>query len=243
MATIESLEADLDEAVTPGFRSRLIARGQARAMIWNDGALPPDAPAFSPRLTSDLNGYAYALMEAGLRLREMGGDEASARPAFEQAATALEATTARGQRSDSARSFHIIIAAAGYHLARLSARAYSLLATIAEDANYSPIEHALARLMLRDLGGLEDLLRFFRLRGEGSDAAITELLRERMETTGETEEVAERDEPSVIDAVDLALTDGFFEALGGLPCCLGARGARLGKRGDSSTENRDRGER
>jgi hypothetical protein len=33
MPTVESIQADIDEAVTPGFRARLIARGQARAII------------------------------------------------------------------------------------------------------------------------------------------------------------------------------------------------------------------
>ena len=50
------------EAATAGFRGRLIARGQARAIIWRDGALPPDAPAFAPQLSYDLHSYAYALL-------------------------------------------------------------------------------------------------------------------------------------------------------------------------------------
>lgn len=43
-ATLEELKANIDAAVVPGFRARLLARGQARAMIWRDGALPEEAP-------------------------------------------------------------------------------------------------------------------------------------------------------------------------------------------------------
>jgi hypothetical protein len=94
--TPEAIAADIAEAATAGFRGRLIARGQARAIIWRDGALPPDAPAFAPQLSYDLHSYAYALLGLGLRLRELGGDPAQARTAFEQAATALEAVMPRG---------------------------------------------------------------------------------------------------------------------------------------------------
>src|SRR5271168_1150883 len=94
--TPEAIAADIAEATTAGFRGRLIARGQARAIIWRDGVLPPDAPAFSPQLSYDLHSYGYSLLELGLRLREVGGDPDRARIAFEQAATALEAVIAKG---------------------------------------------------------------------------------------------------------------------------------------------------
>ena len=80
MPTIESIQADIDEAAAPGFRGRLISRGQARAMIWRDGVLPPNAPGFSPRLSYDLHSYGYSLLELGLRLRELGGDPSAPAP-------------------------------------------------------------------------------------------------------------------------------------------------------------------
>lgn len=150
--TPEAIAADITEAATAGFRGRLIARGQARAIIWRDGALPPDAPAFTPQLSYDLHSYGYALL--GLRLRELGGDAAQARTAFEQAATALEAVIAKGNRQEVDRDFHFIMAAASYHLAHLSARAYSLLAIVEADENYAPIERVLALLMQRNFGAL-----------------------------------------------------------------------------------------
>lgn len=119
--TPEAIVADITEASAPGFRGRLIARGQARAIIWRDGVLPPDAPDFAPQLSYDLHSYGYALLSLGLRLRELGGDVTRARIAFEQAATALEAVIAKGDRQEVDRDFHFVMAAASYHLAHLSA--------------------------------------------------------------------------------------------------------------------------
>ncbi len=45
--TPEELEAAVEDAIAPAFRDRLIAKGQARAIIWRDGTLPKDAPRFS----------------------------------------------------------------------------------------------------------------------------------------------------------------------------------------------------
>jgi hypothetical protein len=55
-----------------------------------------------------------------------------------RAATALEAVIAKGNRQEVDRDFHFIMAAAGYHLAHLSARAYSLLAIVEADENFAP---------------------------------------------------------------------------------------------------------
>ncbi len=128
--TPDAITAAITDAAAAGFRGRLIARGQARAMIWRDGVLPPDAPAFSPQLSFDLHSYAYGLLGLGLRLLELDGDQNQARTAFEQAATALEAVMAKGNRGEADRDFHFVMAAASYHLAHLSARAYSLLAVV-----------------------------------------------------------------------------------------------------------------
>jgi hypothetical protein len=170
--TPEAIIADINEAATAGFRGRLIARGQARAIIWRDGVLPPDAPAFAPQLSYDLHSYAYALLGLGLRLRELGGNAAQARTAFEQAATALEAVIAKGNRQEVDRDFHFVMAAASYHLAHLSARAYSLLAIVEADENFSPIERVLAQLMRRNFGAFRASVLDYRASGEGSDARI-----------------------------------------------------------------------
>ncbi|RUX32614.1 DEAD/DEAH box helicase [Mesorhizobium sp. M7A.F.Ca.US.011.01.1.1] len=213
MPTIESIQADIDEAVTPGFRARLIARGQARAIIWRDGVLPAGSPAFSPQLSYDLHSYGYSLLELGLRLRELGGDPTRARIAFEQAATALEAVMAKGAPGESDRDFHFVMAAAAYHLAHLSARAYSLLTIVRAEDNFSPIERALGHLMLRDLGALKTAVLDFRLLGTGSDAAIAAAFQAQWDQVEAAVQPPDGASSFLFDGVDLALIDSFFGAL------------------------------
>ena len=211
--TPEAIIADINDAVTAGFRGRLIARGQARAMIWRDGVLPPDAPAFSPQLSYDLHTYGYALLGLGLRLREMEGDAAQARIAFEQAATALEAVVAKGNREEADRDFHFVMAAASYHLAHLSARAYSLLAIVDADDNFSPVERVLALLMRRNISALHTLVFEYRVSGVGSDEQIAGSIRAHL---GELEGVADQARDAdgfLFDNLTIALTDVFFAAM------------------------------
>ena len=181
--TPEAIAADITEAATAGFRGRLIARGQARAIIWRDGELPPDAPAFAPQLSYDLYSYGYALLGLGLRLRELGGDTVQARIAFEKAATALEAVIAKGSRQEADRDFHFIMAAVSYHLAHLSARAYSLLAIVEADENFSPIERLLALLLRRNFRVLSASVLNYRASGEGSDDQIAASIQAKLDQT------------------------------------------------------------
>ena len=210
----EAIAADIAEAATAGFRGRLIARGQARAIIWRDGALPADAPTFAPQLSYDLHSYAYALLGLGLRLRELGGDLTQARIAFEQAATALEAVMAKGNRQEVDRDFHFVMAAAAYHLAHLSARAYSLLAVVEADENFSPIERALALLMRRNFGDLRQSVLDFRSSGQGSDARIAAGIQARIDrVVGVAAAPDAGDEDFLFDGLDTALTDAFMAAM------------------------------
>ncbi|WP_244595745.1 hypothetical protein [Bosea lathyri] len=185
----DTITAAIADAAAAGFRGRLIAQGQARAIIWRNGVLPPGAPAFAPQLSFDLHSYAYGLLGLGLRLLEMDGDPAQARLAFVQAATALEAVMAKGNRGESDRDFHFIMAAASYHLAHLSARAYSLLAVVASEENFSPLERALAFLMRRDITALRAEVYAFRMEGRGSDARIHRAL-SRTDGTGQSRRAA-----------------------------------------------------
>jgi hypothetical protein len=206
--TPEAIAADIAEAATAGFRGSLIARGQARAIIWRDGTLPPDAPAFTPQLSYDLHSYGYALLGLGLRLREVGGDGARARVAFEQAATALEAVIAKGNRDEVDRDFHFIMAAASYHLAHLSARAYSLLAIVEADENFAPTERVLALLMRRNFRAFRTTVLDYRASGQGSDARIAGAIQvnlDRADGTGGNE--------FLFDGLDTALTDAFMAAM------------------------------
>lgn len=64
------LVAQLVEATEAGFRSRLLARGQAQSMIRRDGDLPEGAQDFSTYLDQDLLEYGYSLMSTALRILE-----------------------------------------------------------------------------------------------------------------------------------------------------------------------------
>ena len=68
---------------------------------------------------------------------------------------------------------HFVMAAASYHLAHFSARAYSLLAIVEADENFSPIERVLAQLMRRNLAALRASVLDYRTSGEGSVFSVT----------------------------------------------------------------------
>ena len=212
-STIDAIQQEIAQASASGFRGRLLARGQARSMIWRNGVLPPNAPAFSPRLSYDLLSYGYALLGQGLRLREIGGEETSARIAFEQAATALESVIAKGSPEDPDRNFHFVLAAAAYQLAHLSARAYSLLSVIRTDENFSPIESALISMMLRDFEALDQQVLNSRASEEGGDASILDTFTEEWEALPEDGVTpdAERSEPPRVCRRPFSLRDWGHE--------------------------------
>ncbi|MFA6270882.1 MAG: DEAD/DEAH box helicase, partial [Candidatus Paceibacterota bacterium] len=201
----EAIVQLIREATAPGFRDDLLAKGQARSMIWRDGALPPNTPLFSTFLSYDLLAYAYTLLMQGLRLLDQGEESEIAQSAFENAASAIEAVVTRGQVNNE-RDFHRLTAAACYHLAHYSARAYSLLHDSLTTANLSNPERALALLMLRDIDGLDALIAKNRLSGHASDDALIGMLAETDGLAAEDEEdVGER----LFDVVDVALADHF----------------------------------
>ena len=211
MATLEEKQSRIREATVSGFRGQLLARGQARAMIWGDGELPADAPAFSPLLSYDLLSYGYALLSDGLDILEGDGDAEIARTAFENAAQAIESVTSKGT-NDTDRDFHHFVAAAAYHLARYSARAFSLLSTQIAQANLTLSERCLAFLMIRSLDDLEDSVRTFKLSGEGEDESLVSRL--AAITEGNREETTNGDEVETeLDVIDSALTEGFVSAM------------------------------
>lgn len=212
-STLEELQENIEDAVKAGFRHRLLARGQSRAMIWREGILPTGAPKFSPDLSEDLLSYGYSLLTHGLRYAELEGDPYLARAAFQVAGEALEAVVANGV-ADRARDFHRLAAAASYHLGRYSARAYSLLYRGLVEANLSIIEMSLAKLMLRDLDGLaRDIAKWFGS-GVGSDDALTNALAQGLASQGDgTEEDGEETDDHLLDGLTIALDDNFMAAM------------------------------
>ena len=71
METIEELTAFLTETTADGYRGRLQARGEARALIRHLGILPPDAPPFGNEIDSELADYGFSLLRASMALREL----------------------------------------------------------------------------------------------------------------------------------------------------------------------------
>jgi hypothetical protein len=61
-STIEEIEEAIQESVSTGYRGRLLERGLARSMIWNEGVLPEGAPNFSTSLSYDMLSYGYTLI-------------------------------------------------------------------------------------------------------------------------------------------------------------------------------------
>ena len=212
-STLEELQENIDSAITPGFRYKLLARGQSRRMIWRDGVLPEDAPNYGSELSDDLLSYGYSLLLHGLRYTELGGDADRGRSAFAVAAEALEAVAAKGI-ADPERDFHCLIAAAAYHLGRFSARAYSLLHKGLTEANLSTVERGLAKLMLRDLNGLSrDIEAWFKAGKANDDALVAALARisEVLEGEGSGEEG--NSENRVLDVLIASLEENFMAAL------------------------------
>jgi len=209
---LEELQNAVRAATSPGFRNSLLARGQARSMIWRNGVLPQGAPHFLRTLSYELESYAYALLSLSIRLREEGGDETLMRTGFEHSANALEAVIAKGDKDDPERGFHRLLAASAFHLGRFSARAFSLLAVSLDDSNLSPMERALALFILRDFDELERLIVDWSLGESASDDHLVDLFAESINRSAD-EEAIDFDAAS-LDAVDLALTQKFLRGLG-----------------------------
>lgn len=174
--SVGHLAQRLSAATQPGFRDRLLDKGLARGMIWRDGAMPPGSPAFPDTLTDDLLDYAHTVLNMALRLRAAKAEGELERP-FLVAGEALEAAVHRGA-DGSEGGFHRVSAAVAFHLARYSARAYSMLPTTAGATNLAPTETALVRLLRRQLDELHALYADWLLDVEHDDEHVVEKLRD-----------------------------------------------------------------
>ncbi|MBK7670731.1 MAG: hypothetical protein IPJ24_04940 [bacterium] len=174
--SVEHLAGRLSKATRPGFRGRLLDKGLARGMIWRDGVMPPGSPPFPESLTEDLLDYAHTLLNMALRLREQNSGANLERP-FLIAGEAIEAAVHRGS-DGSEGGFHRVTAAVAFHLARYSARAYSMLPTRGGLTNLAPTETALVQLLRRQLDELQQLYSSWLLGVEHSDDRIAERLSE-----------------------------------------------------------------
>jgi len=178
----DDLTSRLDAAIDAGFRSRLLARGQAQSMIRRGGVLPDGSPEFSTYLDADLLNYGYALLVDGLEVLEgieaTGGDEdvstsqaEVARLALIQGSYALEAAI-RNAADTPDQMFHRLIAGAASHLGGYAARAFSLMVGARESGQLTPMELTLADLTMRDLGLVEERTRLLRSSTAVSDESL-----------------------------------------------------------------------
>lgn len=174
METVEELTGFLREITQEGYRGRLQARGQARALMRHDGHLPADAPPLGETIDSDLADYGFSVLRAAMALRALEGDPDLWRRGFVDAGGAFESLVQNGSQEDSHRGFYRIIGAAAYHLANYSAQAFSLLTQAHTDQNLSPAEEALGLLIVRDLQGLGQRAREWLRDPVNSDARISQ---------------------------------------------------------------------
>jgi DEAD/DEAH box helicase len=192
--------ARLDSLTTPGYRENLLAKGLARGLVWRDGQLPPEAPNFPPDLTTDLLDHGFVLLGNSLRLRDLQGDPAVSRRALQAAGEALESAARHDVRTDAERGFHLVMAAAAFHVGGYAARAYSLFEGGLGNFNLASYERALVQLMRRDLAGLRATVGGWLTDEPNSDNGITARL--------------DGDENlTVDDVVATALTRQFHQAI------------------------------
>jgi hypothetical protein len=172
LETADELQAFLTATTPDGLRGRLLASGEARAIIRRAGVLPDDAPAFNPALDSDLSDYGFSLLRASLAYRELGGNQELWQLGFRRAGEALDSLVRNGATEDVRRGFLRLMAAAAFHLASYSAMAFALLAQGPADQNLAPAEQAIISLILRDLNALRTQIRGWLRDDDHSDEAL-----------------------------------------------------------------------
>ncbi len=169
---LEELVSEINTAISPGYRGRLVQQGLARGLLWNGGVLPAGAPQFSTRLNGELLGYGLGLFRLALALRDFDRNHSLLPQAFERAAEAIEAVVRNGDPTWPERGFYRMVASAAYHIGHFSARAFSLFAVAAQDLNLSPGETSLRLLLVRDFAGLRRGVLAWAQEGGGFDASL-----------------------------------------------------------------------
>ena len=173
LETIDELQGFIGAVAQPNIRGRLLARGEARAIIRRQGQLPEGARRFAVTLDTDLSEYGSSLLRASLALREsQEGDADILRDGFLKAGNAFEALVRNGSPEIPQRGFWRVMGASSYHLPGYAAMAYSLMSQAEEDANLAPAERAIVRLLLRDLGTLRQEAEAWLRNPEYSDDTV-----------------------------------------------------------------------
>jgi hypothetical protein len=175
LETIEELSAYIIDLLRNDFRDGLADSATAWSMMRKDG-VPPAGIYFRRSISTDLAEYGFSILRAGLKLKELNGEQKLFQDAFYAAGKAFESLVRNAFEGDPIIGFYRLISGASYHLAGYSAIAYSILSKrIKEGENNAPCEIALVWLILRDLDRLREHIRAT-LEDGGDDAALAELL-------------------------------------------------------------------
>lgn len=217
-STIEEIEELISSALVGGYRGRLLERGLARSIIWQNGELPQDAPRFARNLSYDLLSYGYSLLSLSLRLKELGGNDALCRESFEKSASAISDVVDNGDPDSPEKGFHRVLSASAYHLGRYSAKAYSLINRNLDEENLSEIERTLCLLILRRFDDLETTVINWKLSGKGADETLAEKI--EAELDGFSKAIDGDNGPQEygvssieIPIVNQAITDNYFSSI------------------------------
>lgn len=199
MHSLNDMIALLERVVAPGYGGRLLDKGLARGLIWRDGMLPQGSPSFPEALTEDLLDYAHGVAALALRIQSQDPHADMLERAFLVAGESIEAVVLRGQDSPNC-GFHRLTAAVAFHLAGYSARAYTMLPSLAERQNLAPPECVLLHLLRRNLVEMHAEYSAWLLGGHHSDSEVARRLQHD-------------DEFDVPDAVDSVLTTSLMKSL------------------------------
>lgn len=204
--TNAEITARIRRLTTAGHRGHLVSRGLARGLVWRGGKLPPDAPAFSPELTTDLLDHGFQLLSAALDLRAAEGDRETVNSALHAAAESLESAARHDDLRVTERGFHLTMAAAAFHIGGYAARAYSLFEGDLRPLNLSSYETALVHLMRRNLPALRRTFVEWLSNESNSDEGVLRRLQgDRADADGE--------DFGADDVVAMALTRHFHRAI------------------------------
>ena len=177
MRSIEEIELLLEKALQPEARGKLIARGEARAIIRRAGELPLDAPQFAVSIDADLADHGFAILDAALELRELDRQHHLLKDAFRATGSIFESLVRNGNSNRADRGFYRTVAAAAYHLASYAAVAYALFPHFSdENYNLSPAEKSLIFLILRDFDNLRAISENWLISPENGDGSLSEAL-------------------------------------------------------------------
>lgn len=158
------------------FLEGFILRSELHATAYRAGS--PLSAEFNEYSGSgyNLTSYAYALLDLGLRLHEMGFKPKESRIAFLFAANSLEASLVTEFHRNNDNKFDRIIAAFSYHLAEYSACSYYLSSSLLNLDDLAINEKILINLMLRDISAMKGIALGYRVSGEGADSQLSKTI-------------------------------------------------------------------